>query len=205
MRTSSQILLVLIVLVAGGLVWMASRADEAEIEAAVEERLETAMAAQEDVLAEREQELDERGAELEDALARLEEPVLTRATPAQVAEVLRRMGVAFEEGVDNQGDPKFSFKLSTYDVTLFSYGCSEDGCASLRLYAGFRFSQPPSTDLINEWNRTKRFSTAYVDSDGDACLDEDLVVLGGVTSGAIEQFVLTYRQRLSEFTSHIGY
>jgi hypothetical protein len=196
---------VLIVLVAGGLIWMASRADEAEIEAAVQERLAVAVAEQEEVMAEREQDLDARAATLEAALARLEEPVLTRATPAQVAKVLRRVGVAFEESVDNQGDPKFSFKLSTYDVTLFSYGCGEDGCGSLRLYAGFRLSEPPSTDLINEWNRTKRFSTAYVESDGDACLDEDLIVRGGVTPGAIEQFIITYRSRLSEFTSHIGY
>jgi hypothetical protein len=205
MRTSSKILLLLIALVGGGLVWMASRADEAEIEAAVQERLETAMAEREAAFAEQEQELDARAATLEEARARAEEPVLSRVTPEQVETVLQQMGLAYERGVDSQDDPMFSFKLSTYDVTMYSYGCEAAGCTSLRLYAYFRLDDPPTVVRINEWNRTKRFSTAYLDSDGDPCLDEDLIVRGGVTPSAIEQFVLTYRSRLSAFASHIGY
>ena len=204
-RTSSKVLLVLIFVVAGGLVWLASRADEAEIESAVAERVEEAVAERERDFEEREEQLDARAADLEEALARVEEPVLTRVTPELVEDVLQRMGVDYESSLDNEGDPKYTFKLATYPVTMYSYGCEAEGCTSLRLYVGFRMSEPPSVEHINEWNRTKRFSTAYLDSEDDPCLDEDLIVQGGVTPGAIEQFIVYYRSRLNEFTSHIGF
>lgn len=183
---------------------MASRADEAEIKAAVQERLAAATAEQEVAFEEREKQLDARAAALEEARARVEEPVLTRVTPKMVEAVLQGMGVSYQRSVDSQGDPMFSFKLSTYDVAMYSYDCNADGCASLRLFAGFRMDEPPTVEHINAWNRTKRFSTAYLDSEDDPCLDEDLIVNGGVTAGAIEQFILNYRTRLNEFTAHIG-
>lgn len=219
-RTSSRFLLFFVFVAAGALLWMASRANEHEIEAEVaarvEPRLQEALAEHERTFAEqaetfekqraeREEALDERAAAIEEAIARVAEPVFYTATPAQVEAVLQRMGVAYTQGEDEDGDPTFTFNLATYEVTMFFYGCEIEGCTSLRLWSGFNLNEPLEAGHLNEWNRTKRFGTAYRNNSGTYCLDDDLIVRGGVTSGAIEQFILYYRDRLSEFAAHIGF
>ena len=56
---------------------------------------------------------------------------------------------------------------------------------NLQLYAAFISEVPPPLGVINEWNRTKRYSRAYVDSDGDAVIESDLDIKGGVTAGEL--------------------
>jgi hypothetical protein len=46
---------------------------------------------------------------------------------------------------------------------------------------------------LNEWNRTKKYSRTYLDSDGDACLESDLVIAGGVTPARMLDFLKTCR------------
>ncbi len=215
-RTSSKVLLFFVFVVAGGLIWIATRANDAEIDAAVAEQLQEAYAAQERTLAEqqetleaefaeKEKALEERAEALETAIANVEEPVFYAVTPAHVEAVLQKMGMQYEQGVDGDDDPKFTFKLATYDVTMYFYGCQVGGCTSLRLYSGFNLNDPIDADHLNEWNRTKRFGTGYRTNSGAFALDEDLIVKGGVTAGAIEQFLIYYRDRLNEFTTHIGF
>lgn len=202
MRNSSKILAILFLVVAAGLVYWTTRADETEIQAQVEERLVEAATKQE---AEAEQRVRERLAALDSAIVLSQQPVFARLTADHFEEVLRRMGVAYTREVDEGGDPRFSVKLATYDVTLYSYSCDEAGCATWRLAVCFVLDEKPSLEAINTWNNTKRFSTAFRSDTGDACLDTDLIARGGVTIGAIEAFLLNFRDRLGEFTSHIGY
>ncbi len=213
MRTSSKILAFIFFIVAGGLVYFVNKADEDEINTTVEERLQAAFAEREQALNERadaiETELAERQqaleARLDSALTRQEQPIYSLIKADSVESALRRMGLAFERSTDDDGDPKLSFKLATYNVTLFFYSCQEDaGCESLRLYAGFDLENPPTTETINEWNRTKRYSTAYLNDRDWACLDEDLRISGGVSLDAVEKFILNYRERLTEYARHIG-
>ena len=60
---------------------------------------------------------------------------------------------------------------------------------NLRLYAAFIESEPPPLGLVNEWNRTKRYSRAHVDSDGDPVIESGLDIRGGVTPKTIQNFV----------------
>jgi len=220
MRKSSKFLAILFLLVAGGLVFFVTKKDEAEILAAVEAQVVDATAVREQQLADdfaareraladtltvREQAVRDRLAALDAARENVDTPVYYRIT-ADVAEgVLRRLGLAYERSLDDQGDPQFTFALATYNTTLFFYGCEEEGCASLRLYAHFSMDTAPSLETINDWNNRKRFTQAYINSSGNAALDSDLVVQGGVALGAVETFVLTFRDLLSEFATHIGF
>lgn len=228
MRKSSKVLAILFLMVAGGLVFWSTQKGEAEIQAAVEARLEPTRAEQEraleaayaerqraleeeyaereqalaDTLAAREQAVRDRLAALDSARAGVDTPVYYRLDADAVEPVLRRMGLDYERGVDNEGIPKFDFRLATYNVVLYFYTCEDEECASLRLYAGFDTTPTPETIL--EWGRTKRFATAYLNEDGKARLDSDLIVTGGITLGAVEAFILNFRDRLTEFAVHLG-
>ena len=62
-----------------------------------------------------------------------------------------------------------------------------------------------SYEDINEWNRTKRLSRAYLDSDEDPVLEADLLANGGLTIKHVTEFfrifkmsVRSYREFISE-------
>lgn len=229
MRKHSKTLAILFLIVAGGLVYYATNKDEAEIQLAVEEQVVEAIAEREqeleasyakrqraleaeyasgeqavsEKLATREEALQRGLAELDSARAALENPVYYRLSAQTMEQVLRRMGLDYESSIDDDGDPKFEFKLATYDVVIYTNACDEEGCANLRIYAGF--DTKPSPEIIIEWGRTKRYATAYLSEEGKARLDNDFVVKGGVTLGAVDAFILNFRDRLGEFATHIGF
>jgi len=58
--------------------------------------------------------------------------------------------------------------------------------------------------MMNEWNRTKRYSTASIDDDGDPVLESDLDLAGGVTRERVEDFLLTYYMLLEAFLDVIS-
>ena len=155
-----------------------------------------------DTLERREQLYRERLAERDAEIAR-QERVYYRIHIDTLAQVLRSMGLTYERGEDNDGDPKLEFKLATYNVTLFTNDCEEDACTNLRIYAGFDTN--PSRETILEWGRNKRYATAYLNNDGKARLDNDLIIKGGITLGAVEAFILNFRDRLGEFAEHIDF
>ena len=120
MRKHSRILAILFLIVAGGLVFYATNKDEAEIQAAVEDRVVEAITEREqelkeayaqreqalaDTLAAREQAIRERLAALDSARARVETPVYYRLSAEAIEQVLRRVGLDYESSVDDEGDP----------------------------------------------------------------------------------------------------
>ena len=106
---------------------------------------------------------------------------------AEMEAIIRSMDLSSEK-ID---DRTFKFELDGYKVVLFNY---ENNC---QLYAGFRADC--SIKRINEWNRTKRFSRAYIDDEGDPCIEADLDFDGGVTRDAIKEFVRTFRLSVRQF------
>ena len=68
----------------------------------------------------------------------------------------------------------------------------------LELYNAFTDVAPTPT-VVNEWNQTNRFSRAYVDKDGNATIEDDLILTGGVTRENVEIFVKTFRDTVSRW------
>ncbi len=181
----------------------ALEAEFAEQKRALEAQYAASGQAVSETLATRE-EAPQRGlAQLDSARAALETPVYYRLSVETMERVLRRMGLDYESSIDDDGDPKFEFKLATYNVVIYTNACEERECANLRIYAGF--DSKPSPETIIEWGRTKRYATAYLSEEGKARLDNDLVVKGGITLGAVETFILNFRDRLGEFATHIDF
>lgn len=56
---------------------------------------------------------------------------------------------------------------------------------------------------MNEWNRTKQYSRAFLDADGDPVLESDLDLEGGVSEARVKDFLRTYNDSLRLFLNDI--
>lgn len=61
----------------------------------------------------------------------------------------------------------------------------------------------PTLEQINAWNRTKRFSTSYLNDRGHPFLELDLELDKGVTVGRIKDFLKTCRVSIAKWSAEI--
>ena len=126
---------------------------------------------------------------------------------SQVNEILnlaRGYGSANLETQSN-GDPKISGKVEGVTYQVFFMNCtSNTNCEDLNFYAGFRDNKP-TLEVINAWNRDKRFGKAYLDSDLDAVIEFDLNLVHGVTRENLDAAFSLWTLILDQYTTYIGY
>ena len=73
----------------------------------------------------------------------------------------------------------------------------------IQFYASFK--KKTTLGRINEWNASKRYTRAYLDKEGDPVLEADLDLEGGVSYGALAEFIKTWVTSVKLFTQHIGF
>ena len=61
------------------------------------------------------------------------------------------------------------------------------------------YVQGGSLDKVNQWNKDKRFSRAYLDGDGDANVEWDIDLEGGVTMEAVREGIRTFQSVVQIF------
>ena len=120
--------------------------------------------------------------------------VIKMLTPKQAEQILRGMG--FE--VEQPKEGVFVIPLAGYKALLFV----SKNRTSLQLYAGFK--KKASVAKVNEWNKSKRFSRAYIDDEGDPVIESDLDLEGGTTVGAIQEFIRTFRISVDAYASFLS-
>ena len=118
--------------------------------------------------------------------------IVTKLSITATERLLKSMELEFEE----IGNGIYRFELDDYKVLLYNKK------RALQMYAGFA-GFDVTLGRINEWNRTKRFSKAYLDDDDDPCLESDLDLEGGVATAAIQEFIETFRVSVEMFREHI--
>jgi len=108
--------------------------------------------------------------------------------------LLKRIDLDFEK----LDEGAYKLDLATFVVILIN------NQQNLQLHAGFRSEDPLSLKLINEWNKSKRFSCAYLDDDNDPILESDLDLSGGATAGTIKEFLRTFRISVTAFAAFLN-
>src|SRR5436305_795324 len=96
--------------------------------------------------------------------------------------LLKRIDLDFEKL--DQG--AYKLDLATFVVILIN------NQENLQLHAGFRSEGQLSLKLINNWNKSKRYSRAFLDNDNDPILESDLDLSGGATAGTIKEYLRTF-------------
>ncbi len=124
-------------------------------------------------------------------------PVTYQVNPAEVVRFLSDVGFSGAT-LDEDGD--VDVRMQDYDV-LILVGSSN----GRYLLAKFAITGSKGTmAMMNEWNRTHKYSRAYIDVDGDAMLESDLNLEGGVTAETIKAFLRTFDLSLREFIQTIS-
>lgn len=77
-----------------------------------------------------------------------------------------------------------------------------DDQESIQAYAGFK-SDKANLSKINDWNRSKRYSRAYIDKEGDPVIELDLDLVGGITPARFVDFVKTVRVSVVQYMKHV--
>ncbi|QKT03582.1 YbjN domain-containing protein [Ectothiorhodospiraceae bacterium 2226] len=124
------------------------------------------------------------------------ERVIGKLTSAQVVSVLKGEGVADARADD---DDDILFSLNGYNVVAF---VRENDYTVLRFYSAMADTAVTLQD-VNEWNRTRLFTKAFLDSDGDPALEMDVDVAGGITRARLRDAVRTYLQVHGQFLAEV--
>jgi hypothetical protein len=76
------------------------------------------------------------------------------------------------------------------------------GAKELSLFAKFQGFHS-TLDFVNEWNKTQRFSKAYIDENGETILDSDLDLESGVTEENIKSWIRLFGITVNHFNQAI--
>lgn len=89
------------------------------------------------------------------------------------------------------------------NFSVYFYDCTNHtNCGSIQFYAGYTDSKM-TVETLNEWNRTKRFGRAYIDSVGDPVVEMDINMVGGLSRTAFEDDLSLFRQVTQQFSNFV--
>ena len=77
-----------------------------------------------------------------------------------------------------------------------------NGIESLQLLS--IHSERVTLSRLNEWNRERKFTKAYLDANDNPCLDHAIELTGGVTEKNVKEWISTYVVHLKEFKKHLA-
>jgi len=115
----------------------------------------------------------------------------------QVRSILQDLGFT---GIEIDEDDDIIVQMLGYNV-LILIGSYENNSLQMNFAVS---GTDANLRMMNEWNRTKRYSTASIDDDGDPVLESDLDLAGGVTRERVEDYLLTYYMLLEAFLDVIS-
>lgn len=122
--------------------------------------------------------------------------VITTMTMNDLDGILRRMGYSFEPIADKPRQRRFRLEGRPVVVTL-----SERG-NNILLWSYVPGNGQVTMAKVNDWNKEKRFSRAYLDSDGDPNVEYDVDLDGGSTLGAVQEGIRTFGLVLQAFQAY---
>jgi len=109
-----------------------------------------------------------------------QERVYEFMSPQELCSVMQEFGFRTTLETAPNGTPVIQSSSGGHKFIVIMYKRpGEPNYSTAQIYFGFIGAGDRSV-YTNNWNRTKRFTKAYMDSDGDTCMEFD-IMLGGVT------------------------
>ena len=126
----------------------------------------------------------------------LDNTLITSMTLEAFEKILQGMGFECRRGKDANGQDEtyITFRAEGYKLAAFVPESS-----FIELYNSFT-DVNPTPAIVNEWNEVNRFSRAYADKEGNATIEDDLILSGGVTRENVDDF----RQNIQRYSVTVG-
>jgi len=131
--------------------------------------------------------------------------IVDGSDPSRIFHIARGHGSA-EISTDNRGDPKIDGRMHGVRYQIYFYGCKNgEQCNSIQFRSGFTQQAKQTVERMNEWNVTKRFGKAAIDKDGDATIEMNVNLRGGVCNANLDETVGWWSTVLREFLQFINF
>lgn len=123
--------------------------------------------------------------------------------PGQILSLAQGWGSA-TLGTDGEGDLKITGRIDGTRYSIYFFGCDQknQGCNSIMFRTAWSLDGV-SYQHINEWNRTKRFGTAYLDNELDPVIELSVNLDYGVTTENLDDTFDFWRVVLEGFKEHL--
>lgn len=127
-------------------------------------------------------------------------------TAQEIGGTLAAAGLPVQYSTDKDGDPLIKTNWDGVNTSIYFYECSGSPkrCKSFQFYSGFTTKSVPLAKL-GEWNRTKRFGRAYLDTQGDPSVEMDVDAARGYSTEALANQLERWRLVNIEFAKYIGW
>lgn len=113
----------------------------------------------------------------------------------EMRSLLREAKYEFKETEEDQAR-LFDFDLDGTESTLYFFG------KSMMLQTSF--SDVIAVQAVNQWNRTERFTRAYINDNGNPFLESDLDFTGGVTEKTVTEFILAFSGSIGAYADFLS-
>lgn len=134
----------------------------------------------------------------------------TYANPAglsgpELAAVIQDAGYRAVLGVDGEGDPQVTTRMSGVTVYVSTYDCTDGRCESLQLGIGLDLAKGSTAAVANEFNRSYRYGRVYLDQEGDPHLAFDFKLPPADRAAFIEVQLEIWEDVLGSFLRDTGW
>ncbi|MBE1237604.1 YbjN domain-containing protein [Phaeovibrio sulfidiphilus] len=128
--------------------------------------------------------------------------LIDATSPEAILDVAKGFGSA-QLTTDSAGDPMISGRIDGTRYSIMFYGC-KDGRNCTDVQFGTAWSKPGmSLEEINRWNRTARFSKAFLDDENDPVLEMAVNLNAGVTRKNLEDTIDWWATAVNAFRMEV--
>tara|TARA_R110002072_G_scaffold131095_4_gene270443 strand:- start:536 stop:1090 length:555 start_codon:yes stop_codon:yes gene_type:complete len=90
-----------------------------------------------------------------------------------------------------------------YSISFLNCDDGNRNCTSVQFRAWWESNGAHSLEAMNQWNRDRRFSSAYLDTRENATIEFDMNLAGGVTAVNFDDTVQWWQAVLGQFTEMV--
>ncbi|GAB4267914.1 MAG: hypothetical protein Kow0013_18270 [Pararhodobacter sp.] len=90
-----------------------------------------------------------------------------------------------------------------YSITFLNCDDMQANCSTVQFRAWWETDGQIPVEAMNQWNRDRRFSAAYIDEEGDATIEWDVNLAGGVTAVNFDDNVQWWRAVMVQFRDQV--
>jgi len=120
-------------------------------------------------------------------------------TLEEVAAWLSDQGQAAKITDDGNGHKIVSSSVGGVKFGVYMFDCNGDKCGSIQFAAGWPANGKIPVTRVNDWNRTKRWARAYLDTSNGIWLEADVDLTPGGTYELLNDNFATWKKTVDGF------